>query len=381
MVQAIYPEWATKQAPLILADASTYGRPLRLGAQAVALEVNRQRLLKNMEVPKTAGIPFIYLGGIDPIVRGADPEFSGKNAVMISEATDGYWIFYEGPTYTKSDHAEYWKWFTWANRAIREGRFAVWREPRQGEEDVLSSLTKHSGESRRLILPNVTGATVQYPRVRLRGENVLLLAVRKGHRAEVILKNHPVGSYKDPLRWELRDSRMRTLASGTIRLAQQGTMAFAPEADGLWPVTVSADGCAYSVVQSNVPVGLYGGQGVSLIHGAERLYFKVPGGLDRFALSAQGAGRETVRLNVYDPKGKQAATGQTTLTQNRVKVAVRTGGHTGKVWSLSITRADEGTLEDGQITLDPQLPPVLSLVPEQAFGLCTSASAPERGQQ
>ena len=32
-------------------------------------------------------------GGIDPAVRGADPEFSGKNAVAISEVTDGYWIF------------------------------------------------------------------------------------------------------------------------------------------------------------------------------------------------------------------------------------------------------------------------------------------------
>jgi hypothetical protein len=67
-------------------------------------------------------------------VRGADPEFSGKNAVMISEVTDGYWIFYEGPTYTKNDHAQYWKWFTWANAAISQGRFQLQHEPRQTPE-------------------------------------------------------------------------------------------------------------------------------------------------------------------------------------------------------------------------------------------------------
>ena len=134
IVQAIYPEWATKEAPLILADASTYGRPSRLLSHSDALEANRQKLLERMQVPQKAGISFIYIGGIDPLVRGADPEFSGKNAVMISSVTDGYWIFYEGPTYTEQGHADYWKWFTWANKAIAEGNFKAQHEPRETAE-------------------------------------------------------------------------------------------------------------------------------------------------------------------------------------------------------------------------------------------------------
>ena len=110
MVEATYPEWSTKEAPLILADASVYGRPSKMTPQADALQANLKKLQTGMEIPREAGIPFMYAGGIDPVVRGADPEFSGKNAVMISEVTDGYWIFYEGPKY-KEDHREYWKWF------------------------------------------------------------------------------------------------------------------------------------------------------------------------------------------------------------------------------------------------------------------------------
>ena len=50
-------------------------------------------------------------------MRGPIPSSPAKTP-LISEATNGYWIFYEGPTYTKEDHAAYWKWFTWANKAI-----------------------------------------------------------------------------------------------------------------------------------------------------------------------------------------------------------------------------------------------------------------------
>ena len=51
---------------------------------------NRRKLLGRMNAPKNAGIHFMYAGGIDPITQGADPEFCGKNAVAISDVTDGY---------------------------------------------------------------------------------------------------------------------------------------------------------------------------------------------------------------------------------------------------------------------------------------------------
>jgi hypothetical protein len=130
MLEACYPEWATEQAPLILADACTYGRSGGFLAHADALEANLKRLSERQETAKAMGGPFIYTGGIDPAVRGADAEFSGKNAVMISEVTDGYWIFYEGPKY-QEDHADYFKWFAWANEAIAQGRFAAQHERRE----------------------------------------------------------------------------------------------------------------------------------------------------------------------------------------------------------------------------------------------------------
>ena len=368
MVEACYPEWATEKAPIILADPRTYGRSSRFLPQEEALEVNRQMLLRAMEVPKQAGIPFIYAGGIDPVVKGADPEFSGKNAVMMSEVTDGYWIFYEGPKYDK-DHPAYWKWFTWANQAISAGNFARWHEPREEPEDWTLDVFGGTAKTPRVVPPGVTGEMVTYPIITMRRDNMMFLACKAGQLVEVTLKNQPVARYQSLLVWEIRDSKATKLSTGTIPHGQEGVVAFTPEKGGIYLLGASAGSCAYSVLKSNVPIGLHADRGLSLIYGAKRLYFSVPAGLPAFTLSVQGSGAETVRLNVLNPNDELAATTQTTVLSNRAAVKVSVGGFSGQAWSLEITRADEGVLEDNRIRLDPKLPPTLSLSREHVFGL------------
>lgn len=133
--EAAYPTWATEQAPLILADACTYGRPSAFLPHASSLMSNRGRLGPNFESARASNIPFIYMGGIDPVCKGADPEFCAKNAVMISELTDGYWVFYEGPDYEK-DHPDYFAWFKRANTDIAAGQFALQHEERSEPENL-----------------------------------------------------------------------------------------------------------------------------------------------------------------------------------------------------------------------------------------------------
>jgi len=135
MTEALFPEWATERAPLVLADATTYGRPAEFMAQGESLLVNRQRLLKGLHYTRKRGIPHVYLGGIDPVCAGADPEFCGKNAAMIGAVSDGYWIFYEGPEYRK-DHPAYFQWFQKANEQIADGLVTLHNEPRTEPENL-----------------------------------------------------------------------------------------------------------------------------------------------------------------------------------------------------------------------------------------------------
>ncbi|HQN00249.1 MAG TPA: hypothetical protein PLL36_04190 [Candidatus Hydrogenedentes bacterium] len=367
MVQAVYPEWATAQAPLILADASTYGRPSRFLPEQESLAGNKARLLDNMKIPREAGIPFIYTGGIDPLVRGADPEFSGKNAVMISGVTDGYWIFYEGPTYTKEDHAEYWKWFTWANSAIREGRFDAQHQPRENPETWFAEAFNRVKAGSNLTAPPEMETPIELPAMKLRGDNLVVLAAASGKPVEMHLRNTPVGSYKDALHWELRDGAMKTLVSGTIPPGESGTIQFTPQADGLLFLAFCAGGSAYSILDTNAPLGFYAAEGLSLIGGAGRLYFHVPTETGAFTLSIKGQGSETARLKVFDPADTQIATVQTSAKQPSAEATVTPG--VAGTYSLEVTKADEGVLEDYTITLDAKLPPTLSPVAEQVFQL------------
>lgn len=366
MVEACYPEWSTEAAPIILADPWVYGRPSRFLPQAEALEANLRKLQEGMAIPQQAGIPFIYSGGIDPVVQGADPEFCGKNAVMISELTGGYWVFYEGPKYTV-DHPAYFKWFTWANQAIEAARWAAWREPRVEPEDFSLTIFGEGGQGKPLVAPPTTGQTVDYPLVKLRGENLLLVAVRAGQPVEIVLRNHQVGRYVSLLAWELRGPDLQKIASGTIPHEEEGSVTFTPERDGIALLGASAGSCAYQVVRSDAPIGLLAGDGLGLIMGAERLYFAVPAGLERFTLRARGQGLETVKLTVYGPDGTEVATGQTTPEENDLALAVEVGAHGPGTWSVQVGKADTGVLEDSRLTLDPALPPTLSLRAEEVF--------------
>ena len=203
--------------------------------------------------------------------------------------------------------------------------------------------------------------------VRLRGENMLVIAGKAEQAVELLLKNQPVACYNSKLIWELRTAEMEKLVSGTIPHGKSDTVKFIPEKDGIYLLGLSSGPCAYSVISCNAPVDLYSGDGLSLIYSVDRLYFGVPDGVEQFTLTAKGSGAETVRVNVLDSSGNQVATGQTTTKEEMVEIQVTTGAHNNGAWSLEFARADESVIEDHTIKLDPKLPPVLSLAPGHLF--------------
>jgi len=151
MIEACYPEWATEQAPLILADASTYGRAAILPHEQ-ALKANRNKMVANMQYAMSQGDNLLYTGGIDPAVKGADPEFSGRNAAMLMGATDGYWIFYEGPTY-EGTHRDYFTWFQRAHEAADSENWGwAWQKRETPDTFGLDELVIEHPDRKQLIV-------------------------------------------------------------------------------------------------------------------------------------------------------------------------------------------------------------------------------------
>ncbi|NSW56449.1 MAG: hypothetical protein HPY44_10565 [Armatimonadetes bacterium] len=366
MLKACYPEWATEKAPVIAADPWVYGRPSRYMPQKEALEANLARLESGIKTVEALGVPFIYSGGIDPVVTGADPEFCGKNAVMISQVTGGYWIFYEGPTYDTT-HKDYFKWFSWANREIAAGRLDSWKIPREEPEEwFLNVFAKNTGGD--LVLPEFTGETVKFTEFQLRSDNLLFVVGRKGEPVRIAVRHRQVGKYEAPIVWNLRAPDLTKQAEGTIPAGESGVIEFTPQADGIGLLGISAGSCAVTIESSNAPIGLAASEGVTPILAVPRLYFHVPPKTKEFSLIASGgSGIETVRINVYAPDGSLRASAQTTPQQNTAELKIAAGEDAGKTWALEVAKADEGVLEDSRIRLMPPLPGVLSLAPEHVF--------------
>lgn len=360
--RAAYPEFSTKTAPIVVADQSTYGRPSEFMAEAEAVKANREKLRRYREIPEAMDVNFLYAGGIDPVVRGADPEFCGKNAVAISDETDGYWIFYEGPKY-KAGHPEYWKWFTWANNAIAEGRFEAQHAPRENDEGFIPTLVSEISATG-FGDPAAIGREVEFPLHKLRRGNLVLLACKADQAVSVTLRDIRLGDYVDDLQWKLRGPAQQKLDEGVIAHDTEGVVRFTPAEDGVYFLGLSSGSCTYAVTGANVPVAIYAGRGVGTVHGAERLYFHVPEDTKQVTIQAQGGGQETVRVNLYDPAGEQMGTAQTTLSDSRTKVEVVPSQ--GGIWSLSLVKADTGALEDGTVRIDG-VPALLSLASEHVF--------------
>lgn len=360
MIEACYPEWATKQAPLILADPWTYGRSGRYTSHEVALKNNEAIMKRGIAVAKEKGINYIYIGGIDPVVKGADPEFSGKNALLVSGLSDGYWIFYEGPVYDK-DHPEYFKWFTWANNKMDSRDFKAAWEPRETEDPWGFPKITVSGQP----LPRTQMR--EFPEVRLRGSNALLVSGHKGTALQVDLQVFRVGRNDSPLRWTIKDQQWNDLVTGEIPVGE-GTVRYTPKDDAVLVLLLEAAGNACAVKQANAALAIFAEPSARLIYGAERLYFKVPQELKEFeVILSGGTGIENAKLMLFDPSGAEVASKETTEKENRVNIKAVPGEHAGKVWAVKIDRAAEGAFEDNAITLAKPMPQVLSYFEDEVF--------------
>jgi hypothetical protein len=366
MVRACYPEWTSKEAPIILADPWVYGRPSAFLPQLAALQANQRKLEAGMKIPQEAKIPFVYAGGIDPVVTGADPEFSGKNAVMISECTDGYWIFYEGPKY-ETTHKDYWKWFTWANEAIAKKRWSVWQEPRETPENALLTVFDQATGAGRFLPPDMP-TEVEFPKVIMRGSNFLAAYVQAGQEMQIGLRHQPVGKYTDVLSWRVQTPENKLLAEGIVPHGKRGTVVLTPKQTGVYLVALSAGACAYTVESTNVPLNLVSTrEGMSFIYGVERLYFDVSKGAKSFTVTVRTAGVETARVALFGPDGAPKGTVETEPGKSRLSLKVNVAADSAGVWSMGIGEASEGVLEDVRVYLKGDVSPFVSLVPELVF--------------
>lgn len=132
--EVIWTELATEQAPLLAAEHYTYGRgfPLKdLWPEHWRVSDDEGVALNVAYVHRRAAAyadrgPHRVLGGVDPIVPGGeDPQFAARSVTAMSQAGDGFWVFYEGLRPGTAHARSFERWWRVANEAIETGTFEV----------------------------------------------------------------------------------------------------------------------------------------------------------------------------------------------------------------------------------------------------------------
>jgi len=355
--EAIYPEWATERAPLIFADHITYHRPGN-APHSKALAINKQRLEQGIAHGRSKNVPLIYTSGIDPIYEDADPEFCGRNAAMIGDVCDGYWIFYEGPKYDQ-DHPDYFHWFARANRAIAAGDSAFWQAPRETPDPVMAAqeklLDQYCGAKVRAYSddPMPEGAQDAAFTVRTNTTGaVFAVLLEAGEPLRGRLEVRPLGHYTAGCEFTVLAPDRSKLAEGHAEIGQPAPLDVPAKEGGVYAVIVNAFPNPARLFIENQHFCLVPAEKTGLLGAQPRAHFLSTSGAREILLKlTTPSPAETAMMTVFDSEGREVARGDTVKSkdfQARTPVAPE---QAGKPWSLQLERAPEGGLEDMALTL------------------------------
>ncbi len=357
--EAIYPEWSTERAPLIIADHCTYHRRGGMATRhAAALAAGKRKLEQNMQFAKGQGVPLLYTSGIDPIYDDADPEFCGRNAVMICDVCDGYWVFYEGPKY-REDHPAYFEWFTKANRAIVAGEWDFWKQPRVTPDPVLAKQRK--------MLEALCGAKAkpyttepmpddQAKRsfiVRTRKEPaVFCVLLAEGEELSGRLVVRRLGRYTAGAEYMLFNTKREKIIEGRAEIDRHAPILYKARRAGVHAILIDAGANPASLLLDNQHVCLAAMETLGLIRAQPPAYFLTEPGATSLEITVESPSPgETVAVVLKDPDGKQVYRADT-VSAKKVVLKARVGPeHAGKPWRLECGQATKGGMEDFTITL------------------------------
>ena len=380
--KAVAQELATQQAPMVIADWRTYGRPPGAMTSEEGLMSNRLYLETKLRANQELNIPHaMYVSGIDPLLKHTDPEFCGRSAVMISEKVDGYWVFYEGPKY-ETTHKDYFRWFARGNRAILDGEYSFWKEKRETPEPLQAKELTHPKAIQQVLSEPITVRTVadrpataeRIRRYELRDDQHIVLQPTTSESLRIRLLNRNRKLTKI-LTYAVYDSAGVQVVRGS--LVNETDIRFSPNAGEIYRLFLTGPG----FFMLNMPDVAYAVDGRKQLHlrgHATPLYFHVPAEVRSFTLTMRsGVPGETAVAKLFDPQNRAVATFRT-VEQPEDKQTIDCRDNSGGHWKLVVNKADKGVLDDVWVEFGPELTGYCSLEPDKLLVVFPSEARPAR---
>jgi len=346
MTEAIYREWGTDQAPLVLASEGTYGRATNLTPQKESLDRNRKYVSDALAFLKKQNMPFQYIAGIDPGVRGADPEFCARNAVAISEHSNGYWVFYEGPPFGAPGHTTYLDWFGRANAALSADDYAFQHSERE-TPNPLSGV--HLGMKLKPYTTEPMPAEAADKAFLVQFGHAVVVLLKAGEELRARIEVVELRKDRPPVEYLVVGPKGKEMHYGKAAASEKVTIKVKAEKSGLHCIAVGAGKLGVRlfvenqhacIIAATKPLRLFGGQ--------PEAYFVPPVKASETKVTVRtfwfGSDVGSAELAIFHPDGSEGVRKQ--LLPNsvlEVKVAVP-ADQADSPWRLALTESQKGEL-------------------------------------
>ena len=366
----IIPELDTPEHPVIMVDWETYFRHSVFASQKISLELQSEILKRKIRtLRKVLKRPDRkILGGVDPIHKYDDPEYSAANGAMGTAVGGGYWVFYEGGrVHPTEQHPHFMREFRKVNRKLAAGKKNVWLEPRQSPEPSWLDFYPDMKPYLNYIPSNNKGFRVKG--TRFDSQKIFILAAKKGEEISLRVRHHPVADLLASAAYSVLTGDGKIVTAGKIPYNQEKIIQFKSPVSGALFMGIASGYCGYSIMESNTAVGVVGATGNNtppnirvLANGKnpDKLYFKVPKNTKSFSLQATCYALEYFTINILRPDGSVAATGRTAPGKLKIDFKIPSNSKTDTVWALEFPHAVWGV----RFSLDKKLPGIFGFTPD-----------------
>lgn len=241
--------------------------------------------------------------------------------------------------------------------------FCAWTESRAFESKSAREVA-YNGQPLKPLAESVAPASITPVSLRGNFGMIASLGAKEKFRATVTIRK--VGKTNiEPARWNLYSAKKQTLSKGDIEPGKTANIEVTVPSGNIYNLVLSTVRNAGQVALHNDHAVILGRE-LALIGESGRLWFYVPPKTKTFTVTlASPAPGETAKLVVFDPSGREAASGHTgDAPKVDLKIEV-SPGQDGKAWSVTPLRAPRGALEDYTISLSDNLPPYWSQAPDR----------------
>ncbi|WP_432798744.1 hypothetical protein [Poriferisphaera sp. WC338] len=275
LTEAVYNNWGTEQAPIVLAYAGVQSRKTKYMTWPESIEYSIKNLREAEDKARLHNMCGQFISGLYTSNQSWSEEGLSRIAQVIANQTDGYWFFYQRFKNSPYQHKTLWNAFTKANQEIHAGNTAYRDAPFKNLDrwaaDTLNQFRNFKAQD--APIKELDNRYRDYSNTTLINANIFAIKAKKNDVVRITISGKHKGSSPYYLDYQIiNHTNTIPLESKTVNTQSHNILFTVPE-DGLYWLCLNSYYKQYTISESNTPLALLAIGESSAFHGPISLYY------------------------------------------------------------------------------------------------------------